>query len=114
MSLFARSMATARQYAAVQGGQFAVGAAQGAAGYGHLQTGQPTAAGGLGALTGETLRTRYDHRQAMHSAAYNARAMHATRTVSTPASAVVRTRALGTNRFAAARAQAMADLASRS
>jgi hypothetical protein len=93
MSAFASSVRAAARIAAMQGGQFAAGAAQGAAGLGHIQTGPPTLAGGLGTVAGQTARDRYLAQQAAQRFAYDPRARHAARTVSAPAAAVARTQA---------------------
>ncbi len=113
MSAFAASIRTAARVAAMQGGQFAAGAAQGAAGYGHIQTGPPNLANGLGVVAGQTARDRYQQQQALQRAAYNARTQHAMRTVSSPAAAVARTQTAGT-RQAVASASAAASAAARS
>jgi hypothetical protein len=107
MSAFTASVRAAARIAAMQGGQFAAGAAQGAAGYGHIQTGPPRAANGLGVVAGTTARDRYQTQQAAQRAAYSARTQHAARAVSAPAAAMARTQAVG-NPHAAANAAATA------
>lgn len=114
MSAFAASVRAAARIAAMQGAQFGAGAAQGAAGYGHVQTGPPNAANGLGVVAGQTARDRYQTQQAMRRAAYNPRAQHAARTVSGPAAAVARTQAIGSPHAAANAAATASDRASRS
>ena len=107
MSAFASSVRMAARVAAMQGGQFAAGAAQGAAGLGHIQTGPPNLANGLGVIAGQTARDRYRAQQATQRAAYSARTQFAARSVSAPAAAIARTRAVG-NPHAAANAAATA------
>jgi len=114
MSAFASSVRMAARIAAMQGGQFAAGAAQGAAGYGHVQTGPPSLANGLGVVAGTTARDQYQTQQAVQRAAYSARAQHAARSVSAPAAAIARTRAVGNPHAAANAAASAADRTSRS
>jgi hypothetical protein len=114
MSAFASSVRMAAQVAAMQGGQFAAGAAQGAAGLGHIQTGRPRGAAGLGVVAGTTARDQYQTQQAMQRAAYSARTQHAARSVTGPAAAIARTQAVGNPHAAANAAANAADRASRS
>ena len=79
----------------MQGGQFAAGAAQGAAGYGHVQTGPPSISNGLGVAAGQSARDRFQNQQANQRAAFNARTQHAARNVSAPAAAIARTQSVG-------------------
>ena len=114
MSAFAGAVRTAARVASMQGGQFAAGAAQGAAGYGHIQTGPPNLANGLGVVAGQTARDRYQTQQAAQRAAYSARAQHAARSVSAPAAAIARTQAVGNPHAAANAAATAADRSARS
>jgi len=95
MSAFASSARLAARFVAMQGGQFAAGAAQGAAGLGHVQTGPPNLANGAGVAAGQTARDRYTNQEALRRAAYDPRARHAARTIPAPAAASARTAAIG-------------------